>query len=139
MNFLKTLVDSMINPAPPKVVVKRVAHRNPVGPASARTIVERDTVPLWAERHWQKSGQTYTGFYRTEFGSWEGRIEETPGGLIRFYLNKPPACLSSHSHYSCFLPKGGGLYEVHFRIPAKTASDGIVQIERILGEAHQAA
>ena len=139
MNLLKTLVDTFVNPIPPKVVVKRVAHRVPVGPSSARPVVERAAIPLWAERHWQKDGPSYTGFYRTAFGSWPGRIEETPGGLIRFYLNNPPACLSKHSHYSCFLPKGGGQYEVHFRIPARSASDGIIQIERILAEAHRAA
>ena len=106
-------------------------------PSAGGVQVRRTTAPLWQERHWSRNSNKYRGFYRTRYGSWEGRIEEPYTGHIRFFIKNPPSCLQRHSHAQCFLPRNGGEYEIHFSRSAKTASDGIVQIERILAEAHQ--
>lgn len=102
-------------------------------------LVRRITTPLWQEKRWKQVGDEFAGFYRTRYGSYEGRIKRRYGGFYEFYIQDPPACLQNHSHFRCFVLVNGNLYRVHFSLQGRCIDDGIVAIEKILGEAHQLA
>lgn len=100
-------------------------------------VVRRNFRTTWQERGWKRRGKSYFGYYRTPYGSYEGRIEQPYSNYLEFYIRRPPACLDLHSHRSCFFAKGDGEFEVHFSRPAPTPDDGILVIERILEESHR--
>ena len=110
-----------------------------------RQIVERTisrTIRRSADRYltqqgWRLApvgyGREWQGYYRTRYGSFKGRVvaSSTPPG---FYVYKPPAKLSSHSHSACFTSQGNGWHSVHFRRVPKDIDSGVIAIERILYE-----
>jgi len=104
---------------------------------TAKRPVKRQFPQLWKERQWRKVGEKYFGYYRTSYGSYQGEIDTAALGFIRYYILNPPNCLSEHSHYACFIPRGGNKYEVHFNRRAKKVDEGIMAIEKILTEAHR--
>jgi len=97
--------------------------------------VERRQIPYWQERGWTKSGDRYTGSYRTVHGSFFGCAEEISRGFFRFYVYQPPKEMENHSHWTCFQNRDGGWYEVHMARMPRDVSSGIMSIERILHEA----
>ena len=113
---------------------KVIVHRNH---ANTSKSVTRQFYQLWKERKWNRKNNNYSGFYRTRYGSYQGNINELAPGFIKFYIFSPPSCLSRHSHYACFFPRGGNKYEVHFSKKAKNVDEGIMAIEKILAEAHR--
>lgn len=99
--------------------------------------VERQRIPYWQERGWVRNGNRYTGNYQTTYGAFQGSAEERSRSYFRFYIYHPPQALSRHSHWTCFIDRGGGTYEIHLsRQPADVGS-GIMAIERLLTEALQ--
>ena len=100
-------------------------------------LIRRSAAPLWVERRWKRYDNIYTGYYRTQYGSYRGRIAVRSRDIIQFLIYDPPDYLRDHSHFKCFIPKGGGEYEVHFSTPARNIDDGIVKIESILTEAFE--
>ncbi len=103
----------------------------------SKSTVKRCFVPLWEERKWCKHGNEYSGYYRTPFGSHQGKIVEQFRGSFQFYIIKPPHEVFLHSHSVCFFPRKGNTYEIHFSKKAKTPDDGIMAIEKILYDAYQ--
>ncbi len=130
--FFKNVVKEKVSSSK-KNVVKKDYDKT----LKSQKTVKRNIAPLWKERKWNKAGNTYNGFYRTQYGSYKGKIIERYQGLIQFYIFNPPKCLAQHSHFACFIPKEGKKYEIHFSTMAKTADEGILAIEKILTEAHQ--
>lgn len=99
--------------------------------------VRRQEIPYWQERGWARSGNRYTGNYQTRRGAFQGYAEQRGPSFFRFYILHPPEQLSRHSHWACFIDRGGGTYEIHLsRQPADVGS-GILVIERLLSEALQ--
>lgn len=127
----------------PENVVKKCNVNNSlikgsvIASPSRKYSVKRNITLLWQERNWKKAGNQYSGYYRTPYGSYQGEIIEESPEFIRYYIFGLPKCLSRHSHYACFIPKGGNKYEVHFNKRAKKVDEGIMAIEKILAEAHR--
>jgi hypothetical protein len=111
---------------------RRIFHLRPPS-----KIVKRISEPLWIQRGWQRRDDEYRGFYRTPYGSYQGKIVYRYIGKIQFYIFNPPSCIIGHPHESCFFPKDGGKYEVHFKNKSKTIDDGILAIEQILIDAFE--
>lgn len=99
-------------------------------------LVLRTILPLWQERRWRQNGNLYEGYYRTPYGSFRGRIVYRFSGYFDYYILDPPACLQNHSHARCFIRKGD-VYEIHFSRRGRTIDDGLMEVERILTEAHR--
>lgn len=114
------------------VVKRHIVHLRPPS-----KIVKRITDPLWKQRGWQRRGDEYRGFYRTPYGSYQGKIVVRYIGKIQFYIFNPPSCIKGHPHEPCFISKGGGKFEVHFSKKAQNISDGIAAIEEILNDAFE--
>jgi hypothetical protein len=127
MGFIAELITELFEPK----AVKPIPVRKSSG------AVKRGFDPLWKERNWSKQGNTYKGYFRTRYGSYQGEILERGSGFIQFFITNPPTCLARHSHSQCFFHRKGNTYEVHFSKKAKTPDEGIIAIERILREAHQ--
>jgi len=99
--------------------------------------VRRREIPYWEERGWTRSGNHYTGAYRTSYAAFHGRIEEERHGRISYYLHDPSREIRRHSHWVCFAPRGGDWYLVHMGRRPKDVSSGILTIERLITEAYE--
>ena len=104
------------------------------GPA---TVVQRRQIPYWQERGWTHQDRTYTGSYRTPYGSFFGQITEHRGGHIDFWLYMPSDEIRRHSHWACFQHRGNDWYLVHMAKPPRDVSSGIITIERLITEAYE--
>jgi hypothetical protein len=102
------------------------------------TQVERRQIPYWQESGWTRQGDnTYTGNYQTRYAAFQGWIERDLLGHYNFYLYGPSRLIHSHSHWSCFVPRGNDWYIVHMARQPKDVSSGIITIERLITEAYQ--
>ena len=99
------------------------------------TLVKRDTRPYWAKRGWRGFLGKYTGWYRTQFGSWKGRAIVSPSGRIDLFIFAPPYALRRHPHWPCFFRKESDWYFVHVQDQQHDLSSGVIRIEQILTEA----
>ena len=116
----------------------------PIGETPARRttgspeLVKRQETPLWQERGWTRTGDTYTGNYQTSYGAFAGRIEAHEGwfaSYMRFYIDNPPQEVFASPHRACFQPAGNGRFVVHMSTMPKDVSSGIITIERLVTEA----
>lgn len=125
-------------PAAPKValVQTRVINTSPLRPAGPRILVQRNPLPYWEERGWQRNGRTYTGTYQTVHGSWRGKVTESPGGRVEVFIYDPPAVLESHPHWACFNKRANGSYFIHPVTPIADVSAGIINVEKTINEAY---
>jgi hypothetical protein len=82
-------------------------------------------------------GDQLVGFYRTPWGSVEGRILHVTGKRPQFYLVNPPPELEKHPHRACFHRTGQNTntYLVHLWPAPENPDAGILAIEKVLGEA----
>jgi hypothetical protein len=101
--------------------------------------VERQQIPYWRQQGWTRSGNRYTGSYQTPNGAFGGLADRHSPSYYRFYIFDPPEELARHSHWVCFVPRGGSTYEVHLARQPADVSSGILTIERLLVEAFQHA
>ncbi len=99
--------------------------------------VQRREIPYWQERGWTRTGNVYTGSYRTPYGAFYGHAEEHRGGHIDFYLYNPSDQIRSHSHWTCFQDRGNGWYLVHMSRQPRDVSSGILTIERLITDAYE--
>ena len=144
MDFLRTAMPGAVGNTTPASLRSNVQRQRPLvrmksaGPVPpGASVVHRSFEPHWQARGWQRRGKTYTGYYRTRYGAYSGRIVQKWAGRLDFYVMNPPSCLNLHVHRACFWPVGGGEYYVHFFRAARTPDEGIVAVERILTESHQ--
>ena len=99
-------------------------------------LVQRDSRPYWEQRGWTFKGGEFLGYYRIPFGSWKGKAKVSPSNRIDLFIQDPPSVLRKHSHWSCFRWRLGGSYFIHAITPIADLSSGILEIEKILMEAH---
>jgi hypothetical protein len=99
--------------------------------------VQRQQIPYWEERGWTRKGNTYTGSYRTRYGSFYGQIMQHGGNDIDFLLYQPSAEIQQHSHWVCFQHRGSDWYFVHMGRRPADVSSGILTIERLITESFE--
>lgn len=97
--------------------------------------VERDTRSYWQQRGWHHDGNEYHGFFRTAFGSWKGRAEQSPSTRLDLFIHQPPQALARHPHWQCFFLREKQWFFIHHN-GASDLSSAIIEVERILTEAH---
>lgn len=103
-------------------------------PRGQPIVVPRSENPYWAEAGWRNEGSVYKGFFRSRFGSFEGKVEKG-----RFFIFEPPPELQHHPHWICFNHQGNGWYFIHFSVPPRDMDSGIRRVEGILNEAFTGA
>jgi len=126
------IVTSRPVPASLRDLVSRVVRGQ--GPAIP---VQRQQIPYWQERGWNRKGNHYTGSYQTRYGAFRGEIVQHSGNDIEFYLYQPSAEIQRHSHWVCFQHGGNDWYLVHMGRRPKDVSSGIITIERLITEAFE--
>lgn len=89
----------------------------------------------WQEQGWKLGTGRLDGYYRTKFGSYKGYIKLFLSGKHLYHIYDPPVEIRFHSHWPCFVAKGGGMYWIHFDIEANCVDTGILTIEKIIREA----
>jgi len=104
-----------------------IGHRKPI-------VIKRIPTPYWKEQGWKKATDGYRGYYRTKYGSWYGVVVNPYSNHFEFYIYNPPPQLQRHPHWQCFVHQGNRWYIIHFSVPPKDISSGIIQIERIIHE-----
>src|SRR5206468_339113 len=90
----------------PAPIVIRSHGRQPIP-------VRRDPRPYWLDRGWTLKDATYSGQYKTPFGSWFGSINQSASGRVETFIAHPPSKLRSHPHWPCFRDRGLGWFFVH--------------------------
>ena len=98
-------------------------------------VVEHVVDPYWTEMNWEPDGNRLRGWYRTQFGSFRGDVENWQSREPGFHIENPPSALRQHPHWACFRPCGNGRYWVHFRDLPRSIDRGIIEIESVLTQA----
>lgn len=97
--------------------------------------VRPSATPYHQEKGWKDRGNVIEGWYRCRYGAWQGKVERTPSGKLKFYIIKPPEELKQHSHWKCFHYTGEGEeYFIHFSKDHHSLDGGIMAVQRILNE-----
>jgi hypothetical protein len=96
-----------------------------------RKIIRPRKIPYLEERGWQKNGNGYEGYYTTKKGSWRGKLKQI-AGQWDFYILDPPKELLKGEHQACFKHVGNNLWWIHWSKKPGTASEGILNIERLI-------
>jgi hypothetical protein len=99
-------------------------------------LVTTGNTPLYIKRGWSKTGNEFSGYYRTRFGAWKGLIIRR-GDVFHVYIFNPPIDeIKKHSRWPCFHDKGKGKWSIHL---AMNPMDGdanaiIICVENLLVE-----
>ena len=101
---------------------------------TTKTISRNKEYPYWQENGWKRLGRMYRGYYTTDYGTWNGLIEENYRGSYSFHIFNPPEVLKNSFHWSCFSNKGNGKYSIHFSRKPRDVSSGIIKVEQIIRE-----
>jgi len=140
MHYKPLLPGKLIQPLPlkkltiPTVPLPRLLIR----PQQRRVVVQGKSQSYWKEREWERHGTQYRGFYRTRYGSWEGRVEASPGDIPEFYIRNPPHELRNHEKWMCFHQEGlGTWYRVNFMGTKRELSSGLLEIENMIAESFE--
>ncbi len=99
--------------------------------------VERRQIPYWRQRGWVRQGNSYRGNYQTGFAAFMGSVTEHAGPHFDFFLYRPSAQIRNHSHWTCFVDRGGGWYQVHMSRQPTDVGSGILAIEHLISEAYE--
>jgi len=93
-----------------------------------------DTRPYWAQSAWRRKENVYSGYYRTKFGSWEGRVVEHVYGLLDVLVVNPPHRLLVGPYRRCLMKVGQSEYRIHFKVKTGDVSSAIRAVQRALEE-----
>ena len=135
------------------VIVSLIRHFNQRGSASSRVpkpiqtmgpstsngrqVVSRDERPYWEQAGWKRHGSMFTGWFRTKWGSFEGKARRCIGGVYKLYIKKPPDVLQKHQNWQCFFQRPGHWFFIHTHGPTvRDLNSAIMKVERILTEAY---
>ena len=89
-------------------------------------MVTPDDTPLHLRRGWKKELRTYTGYYRTKYGAWKGKIVKR-GDIFNVYIFDPPEeKLKNHSRWICFHHVKGKKWKIHLAINPKDKDIGAI-------------
>lgn len=98
-------------------------------------LVRRDPRAYWEQKNWRSNRNSFEGWFRTPYGSWRGRAERAPGGVIEVYIKNPPDFISYSPHRHCIHDRGDGWHSIHVTNGLRDLSSGIITIEHLLCEA----
>ena len=124
-------------------IFKRKPARKPVvkvlrSKQSNTRAVKPDNTPLYVKRGWTINGNTYHGYYRTQYGAWSGVIIRR-GDKFNVFIFKPPVeQIKKHSRWPCFHRGKNDKWRIDL---AKNPKDGdisaiIFYVERIIIESY---
>lgn len=91
-------------------------------------------IPYWQESNWIKTGNTFRGTFKTDYGSWRGIVERNYEGDHSFYIFELPQALKDSDHGQCFSYKGNGRFLIHFSEKPENVDSGIISIESLIAE-----
>jgi hypothetical protein len=94
---------------------------------------------LIQRRGWVQEDKWCYGYYRTKYGSFEGKVRFKLLGPPKYYLRYPPDELKRHRHWGCFARHDNGWYSVHFSLPPRSLDDGIKNMEELIVSAFNLA
>lgn len=153
MGFLSLLSTLFKNEAAPlihennhksRASSRRTPTRKPRSPSSVilqngrrAVLVKRNTIPLYKERGWRKSGERLVGYYRTQHGAYRGRIEKPFSKKPIFFICKPPRELLNGPHGPCFSEIAKNTFAIHWSRKPQDLNLGIMRIEQTITEALQ--
>ena len=89
-------------------------------------------IPYWQESNWIKTGDTFRGSYKTDYGSWRGLIERNFEDDFSFYIFELPQALKDSDHGQCFTYKGGSKHLIHFSEKPNDVNSGIITVESLI-------
>jgi len=92
-------------------------------------------IPYWQESSWIKTGGTFRGTFKTDYGSWRGLIERNYEDDYSFYIFELPQVLKDSDHGQCFSYKGNGKFLIHFSEKPENVDSGIITMEGVLAGA----
>lgn len=92
-------------------------------------------IPYWQESNWIKTGNTFRGTFKTDYGSWRGLIERNYEGDYSFYIFELPQSLKDSDHGQCFSYKGNGKFLIHFSEKPENVDSGIITVEGVIAGA----
>jgi hypothetical protein len=79
-------------------------------------VVEADNTPVYLQRGWVRKDNGYHGYYRTQYGAWEGAIQRR-GDAFYVFINDPPTeKLRHHSRWPCFRQETGKRWRIHLAV-----------------------
>ncbi len=93
---------------------------------------------FWEKLGWERTGDTYQGYYRTPFGSFQGYIVQQ-GKVFCVYIFNPPAEAKKHPKWSCFVHTGNGWFWVNQKRFAKDVDGAIMAVQRIIEDSFKIA
>lgn len=105
-------------------------------PTGNTNVVRHEEKPYWKRRGWKKQGRDLTGYYRTRYGTFKGKIKDYQSDP-KVLIYNPPKQLNNHDHSNCFFSRGGGKFQVHFKQKVDKPSIAIQSVEKILRESFQ--
>lgn len=110
----------------------RIVHMDAVA-------VEAQPNPIWQEKGWTRENDgTYCGLFEVpNRGKWSGEIQFAGSRLKAIYIYDPPQVVRRHSKWTCFAHCGNGWYTIHMHKLPRNADEAILNVERILNEAHR--
>ncbi len=96
--------------------------------------VPRNTKQLYEERGWNLRGIELSGYYRTRFGAFKGRIDRALSRPV-FFIVDPPSELIRGPHSACFTEVGRKEFRIHWSSKPIDCNTGILYMERCISEA----
>lgn len=84
------------------------------------------------ENGWQRSGDSWTGFFRANGMRWPGRVRVNSGEPSFFIKNPPIAFIRSSEWSGCFHGAGDGWYAVNVYGDEFDVDSGIAAINKVL-------
>jgi hypothetical protein len=100
----------------------------------AEVIRTRRGNPYWKEQGWEKKGDEYDGYYKTDYGRWAGFTVENFKGDYSFYIFDPPKAVIKGPHKECFTHQGKRIFSIHFSNKPEDIDSGILAVEKIIME-----
>lgn len=103
-----------------------------------------DTQSLSQKRGWLRAGNSYTGYYRTKYGAWRGKIVQRGKKFDVYIFEAPTEQLQRHSRWICFYLFARGArndYQINLALnPKDRKVDSIIfYVERIIIESFEQA
>ena len=105
------------------------------GPEGRQVVrIERTVLAYHEERKWARRGRDLVGYYRTKFGSFQGRIEDAFGRDPQYFIYDPPRQVLDGPHGICFHARGPAKFWVHWSLKPDGVDTGIKQVEQTVIE-----
>ncbi|MHA2069251.1 MAG: hypothetical protein ACXABY_33240 [Candidatus Thorarchaeota archaeon] len=98
-------------------------------------VISLDNTPVWEKRGWKQEGNSFRGYYRTQYQACKGEIIRR-GDIFEVFICDPPSELRNHSRWICFRETIGKKYRISLSLqPRDMQIDSIIlYVERLIYE-----